>query len=187
MGFGAAIKSSMRQYATFSGRARRSEFWWFFLFIFLVQVPFQILFWILYVVALFPAIEAAGPAGDVDPADISWGLFAIGIAAISIVTLFFLLPYLAVMVRRLHDMGQSGWWVALAFIGFGIVPLIMCFIDTQVGDNQWGPDPKAAERPAGYGQQYPGPLAQPGGAYPPGTQPLAQPPSQDPYAQPPGR
>ncbi len=61
------------------------------------------------------------------------------------------------MVRRLHDMGQTGAWVLLGFVGLGIVPLIMCIMDGQPGTNQWGPDPKALERPGVPGQAYPPP------------------------------
>jgi hypothetical protein len=70
-------------------------------------------------------------------------------------------------------MGQSGLWVLLNFAGLGIVPIVMCIMDTQSGTNQWGPDPKAGERVA-YG--YPSaPLAYPPSApnYPTITPPGA--------------
>ena len=68
-----------------------------------------------------------------------------------LVSLAFTLPSYAATVRRLHDMGQSGMWVLLNFVGLGIVATVMCIMDTQPGTNQWGPDPKAGERGAfGY-------------------------------------
>ena len=51
------------------------------------------------------------------------------------------IPSLAAMARRLHDIGKSGWWVALNFIGLGIIPLIMCIMDGEDGPNQYGEKP----------------------------------------------
>ena len=180
MGFKEAVKTCMSKYATFSGRARRSEFWWFDLFVFLDQLPFQIAFFVLYVVAIFPAVQAAGPEGDVETADVSVVPLVIGVGLLGLAILVLLLPSYAVWVRRLHDMGQPGLWVLLSFVGLGIVPLIMAFLDTQPGDNQWGPDPKADERNQWANAQYGGPLEQPGPAAPP-----PGPGHSDPYSAPP--
>lgn len=143
MGFGTAVKTCMSKYTDFSGRARRSEYWWFYLFIQLVMMPFTLLFVILYVISFVPAFDSTG---ELDPAAVEWGWMILGFALMMIVSLVFLLPSYAASVRRLHDMGQSGWWVLLNFVGGGIIVLVMCIMDTQPHDNQWGPDPKAAER-----------------------------------------
>jgi len=55
-----------------------------------------------------------------------------------------LVPHLAVLIRRLHDIGKSGWWI-LIFLVLFIGPiwlLILCVLDSQPGENQWGPNPK---------------------------------------------
>lgn len=82
MSFGKSISTCFSKYVTFSGRASRSEYWWFALFNFLVSFV----------------------AGFLDE--------AIGVSVISvIVSLALLLPGLAVAVRRCHDSNHSGWWL----------------------------------------------------------------------------
>lgn len=146
MSFGEAIKTCWRKYATFEGRARRSEYWWFYLFIQLVSIPFALIFTVTYFVSLWPVVEAAEYGGEVQLDALNFVPMVIGIALMTLVSLVLLLPSLAAMVRRLHDMGQPGWWILLSFIGLGIVPLIMAVMDSQPYDNPWGPDPKAGER-----------------------------------------
>ena len=51
------------------------------------------------------------------------------------------LPLYAAQARRLHDMGQSGWWVLLNFVSLGLVPLIMAAFPSQPYANEWGPEP----------------------------------------------
>ena len=87
MDFVSAIKACFSKYADFNGRARRSEFWFWYLFTVIVN--------------LFT----------------SWIPFA------SLITLALLIPTLAVSVRRLHDIGRSGWWLLLS-----VIPSIICFI-----------------------------------------------------------
>jgi len=115
MSFADAVRSVLSQYATFSGRARRSEFWWFALFAFL-----------LYIVA-----------GIIDAAI---GNQVVGL----LVALALFIPSLAVTVRRLHDTGRSGWWILVGLIplvGF-IVLLVFEVQDSQPGTNNYGPSPK---------------------------------------------
>ena len=82
MSFGKSISTCFSKYVTFSGRASRSEYWWFVLFNFLVGIL----------------------AGLIDQ--------AIGISVISILSsLALLLPGLGVAVRRCHDTNHSGWWL----------------------------------------------------------------------------
>jgi uncharacterized membrane protein YhaH (DUF805 family) len=126
MGFADAIRSVFSKYVVFSGRARRSEFWWFALFSF-----------ILYVIA-----------GIIDAAI---GSSVLGV----IVALALLLPSLAVTVRRLHDTGRSGWWILIGLIPLigAIVLLVFECQDSQPGTNAYGPSPKEA---GGYSAQQPG-------------------------------
>jgi uncharacterized membrane protein YhaH (DUF805 family) len=121
MSFAEAIREGLSKYATFDGRARRSEFWWFLLF--------------------FAAVASAASVLDVvlfgidshDPGVIS-GLTTIGM----------LIPSLAVNVRRLHDVDRSGWWLWL-----GVVPLLGTLLltawavqDSHPANNRFGACPK---------------------------------------------
>ena len=121
LAFPDAVKSVLNQYANFSGRARRSEYWWFVLFYALV-----------YVVAAI-----------ID------GILGVPILTL-IVALGLLVPALAVSVRRLHDTDRSGWWLLLNLVPFGgIVVLVFSCLDSQPGPNRFGPSPKH-QAPAGY-------------------------------------
>lgn len=112
-----AILTCFKKYAVFSGRARRSEFWYFQLFCLLGNLIFS--FW----VSKSETTEILG----------------------LIFFLVTLLPTLAVTVRRLHDLGRSGWLILVALIPF-IGVLVVLFWATQEGNpdhNQYGPSPKA--------------------------------------------
>ena len=119
-----AIKVCFSKYATFSGRARRSEFWWFYLLGVILNMVFSRLL----------ALAATADA-----------IFYISCAIIlCVIGLILFIPMLAAWVRRLHDVGKSGhllWLILLCGIG-GLVPLIMCISDGQPGENQYGPNPK---------------------------------------------
>ncbi|MCD8384440.1 MAG: DUF805 domain-containing protein [Clostridiales bacterium] len=116
MSFSQAVVSVFSQYATFSGRARRSEYWYFTLFNILVTIVLNIV-------------------GNALPI-LSWLSVLYGIAAI--------VPGLAVCFRRLHDTGRSGAFVLLALIPLigGLVLLIWYCQDSMPGVNQYGPCPK---------------------------------------------
>ena len=205
MSFGQAIKSVLSQYATFTGRARRAEYWWFYLFSLLVSLPVQIFFFVMYLAAFAPVFENTEPNGQYSEFafdDVDWGLFFVGIVPVIVVGLAFFLPSLAVLVRRLHDTGRSGWWCFIAFIpGASIVLLVFAVLDGEPHDNEYGPDPKAGERYSGPGYGQPQQYSQPGQpqqySQPPATSfpppppgPLAQPPApplanpDDPFAAP---
>lgn len=172
MGFGQAVKTGFSKYATFSGRARRSEFWWWMLFQTLVLLPFTIIFTVTYFILIFSLLEAAGPSGEVEFSQGNWVPLAVAGALMLVASLALALPSYAVWARRLHDMGQTGWWLLLNFASLGLVPLIMSFFDSEARANQWGEDPKAGERvmaPAGYAAQgyAAAPPAPPGPPAPP--------------------
>ncbi len=153
MGFGEAIKVCFSKYADFSGRARRSEYWWFQLFLFLVQLPVQIVFWVLYFAAFVPVLAQADANGTIPESafeDLNWGPIVVGIVLAVIVGLALFLPTLAVTVRRLHDTGRSGWWVLLSVIPIvnyvgGIVVLVFTFLDSEQAENAYGPNPKGGQ------------------------------------------
>jgi uncharacterized membrane protein YhaH (DUF805 family) len=121
MTFSEAISSGFRNYVGFSGRASRSEFWYWILFTFLVGIVTQI-------------VDLGVWSSDVmTPFSWIWSLVT-------------LLPSLAMGVRRLHDTDRSGWWWLLGFIPLiGIIVLIVfwCSVGTR-GPNRFGLDPLGA-------------------------------------------
>lgn len=129
----------IRNYAVFTGRARRKEYWMFQLVNFLIALAF-----VLMLIPLFPSPTAGEkPVG-----------FAICLVIFFVYVLLTILPGLAVSVRRLHDADLSGLWVLIAFIpGGGIVLLVFHVLDGTPGPNQYGPNPKAGGR-AGYPSPY---------------------------------
>lgn len=159
MSFGQAIKTCFRKYGDFSGRGRRSEFWWFYLFTQLVGLCLGAVYFIVFLGAVVVGVSRADTS-ESDVAVVLPVLLVYGL--ILLVSLALFIPSLAASARRLHDMGQSGHWLWLSLIGFGIVPLIMCIMETQPYANQWGPDPKGDERaawpaPGGYAAYPPPP------------------------------
>ena len=144
MGFIEAITHGFSNYATFSGRAPRSQFWWWYLFIVIV-----------YAIA------------NVGDSLIGWGVgkttyeFTLndqvnvyespGVGFLFIIAwLVLLLPTLAVMARRLHDTDRSGWWILWGYllaivccIGF-IILLVFWLQRGTAGDNKYGADPLLA-------------------------------------------
>ena len=119
----------LKNYVGFSGRARRKEYWMF--------VLFNIIFAIVALVLdkmLGLASEKYGGYGPI------YALY----------TLAIFLPSLAVGIRRLHDIGKSGWWTLLAFIPLigAIVLIVWAIKEGDSGSNAYGPDPKAGEHAA---------------------------------------
>ena len=115
VGFVDAIKLGFSNYFKFSGRSRRSEYWYWALFAFLGSAVFQI-------------VDGFTGAGIFD----------------SIFGLAILIPGLALGARRLHDIGKSGWWQLLWFavlIGWAIL-IIWNVRDSDGAPNSHGPNPK---------------------------------------------
>jgi uncharacterized membrane protein YhaH (DUF805 family) len=115
---------ALQKYAVFSGRARRKEYWLFYLFNIIFTLGLAILD------VLLGSFDRASGIGVLS------GLYSLGV----------LIPNLAVTVRRLHDTDHSGWWLLILLVPFvgGIVLLIFMLIDSMPGDNQYGPNPKSA-------------------------------------------
>lgn len=125
MSFGKAVADGFSKYATFSGRSRRSAYWYWVLFAFLIQI-------------------SAGFADRAYDSQVS-ASSTIGWTTVG-AALILALPSIAVTVRRLHDTGRSGWWWLLsALCGIGaIIVFVFCLGDSAAGDNQYGPNPKSA-------------------------------------------
>lgn len=163
LSFGEAVKICFKKYFDFTGRARRSEYWWFVLFICLVRMVCSFIDGILIFAVDMKFMDAA-----------------------SCVLLF--IPSMAVVFRRLHDIGRSGWWSGVSYIllaisilsvlfmagfDFGVLMdnesmfrtlsgtqrmiallpfiggLVLCFVilvfslfDSERGENKYGPSPK---------------------------------------------
>ncbi len=128
MSFGDAVRTVVQQkYATFEGRARRAEYWWFFLFNILLSVGVSVVGGVL-----------AALAGQSGGAIISMLAGFI----LLVVSLGLLIPGIAVSARRLHDRGWSAWWL-LGFLVpiLNLVLIVNFFMRGTVGPNKFGPDP----------------------------------------------
>lgn len=122
-------KSVFENYANFKGRARRTEFWYFNLVMWVINMLFQ-------------AVSSEFAAGAMNSKNNV--PFVITLVIFILISLVLMIPSLSVFVRRLHDYGKSGWWFFLAFIPLigGIILLVWTCKAGQVGPNKWGPDPK---------------------------------------------
>ena len=126
MTFTEAITSGFRNYVGFTGRAARSEYWYWVLFAVLISIASKVID-----IVVFPRM---------------------GVSPVyTLVVLALILPGWAVTVRRLHDLDLSGWWFLLVFTGFGAFVLIGWFClrgrpdpATDRGPNRFGPDPLAS-------------------------------------------
>jgi uncharacterized membrane protein YhaH (DUF805 family) len=134
MGFVEAVRSVYRNFFNFQGRARRSEYWWFFLFNILAGIVIGI---VEVALGLGAGTMSSGP-GEVSmnfaggPLSIIWSLVNI-------------IPGIAVGIRRLHDTDRSGWWTFIALIPLiGFILLIVWYASNgTAGSNRFGNDPKA--------------------------------------------
>jgi len=142
---------ALKKYAVFNGRSRRKEYWWFY--------------FILIVIGCILAIiegQFKYPSKMIAiPSKLAW-----------IFGLAMFVPSLAVAVRRIHDIGRTGWWVLIAFLSYilplrffihpssawwalivlltliaSIIFIVFMLSDSQVGDNKYGPNPKGVYKP----------------------------------------
>lgn len=148
MSFMESVRTCFSKFATFEGRARRTEFWMFYLFSQIIAFVGYVIAIVVLVAAGFTPLLFAGADEDARMTSLaaSLGVMVVVFGIYILVMLVLTIPYLAVSARRLHDMGQSAHWLWLNLIGFGIVPVVMAFFDSQWGPNRWGDDPKASER-----------------------------------------
>jgi uncharacterized membrane protein YhaH (DUF805 family) len=120
MSFVEAIQSGFSNYVNFSGRAVRSEYWYWVLFAIIGAIVAEIIDYILGITAVYP-------------------LFGLAI----------FLPGIAVGVRRLHDLDRSGWWLLLSLIPLvgGIILIVWFCSRGTIGPNRFGQDPLAGMAP----------------------------------------
>tara|TARA_Y100000766_G_C18370659_1_gene348686 strand:+ start:60 stop:428 length:369 start_codon:yes stop_codon:yes gene_type:complete len=121
MSFGQSIKTCFGKYIDWKGRASRSEFWYFQLFLFILYfIAFQI-----------DSVVLGTELGQTGPVYI-------------ICILGTMLPSLCAQIRRLHDVDRSGWWCLLPLTCIGIIPLLIWEASKGTsGSNQYGDDPLA--------------------------------------------
>lgn len=105
----------LKNYVGFSGRARRKEYWMFFLFNIIIAMVLTFV-------------------------EMKLGIFGISM----IYSLAVLIPGIAVSIRRLHDLDKSGWWLLIAFVPIigAIVLLVFFVMDGTPGNNSYGASPK---------------------------------------------
>lgn len=128
MGFMDALTSVFRNnYATFSGRASRSEYWWSYLGTSIFSMIAQI-------------VAFAGAAALLD---VNKSLAGAILIVLAVVILGIIIPFLAVSVRRMHDTGRSGWMMLLFLIPcIGIILMLVWFLDAgQPHVNAYGSVP----------------------------------------------
>jgi len=162
----------LKNYANFSGRASRAEFWWFFLFTIII-----------YTILMFVAGAIGAGMASANPVSaVMTGTVGVSTAIVGILWLALFIPTLAVQMRRLHDTNRSGWWLgvfwllyivymgvvfraaagvatggagglglaagaglfALVFLVYSITLLVFFCLRGTVGPNRYGEDPYGA-------------------------------------------
>ena len=120
-------KSVLKNYANFDGRARRSEYWYYTLMNVIIVIALEILL----------GVGAMASSALALIVGLLLIVYAIGT----------LVPSIAVMVRRLHDIGKSGWWYFIALIPLAgpIWLIVLLATDSQPGSNEYGINPKTGE------------------------------------------
>ncbi len=115
---------ALKKYAVFSGRSRRKEYWYFVLFVVIVSI----------VLSLIDSLS--GTYHSESGTGLLSGIFSLAI----------LIPSIAVSVRRLHDIGRTGWWVLISLVPLigWIVLLVFHVQDSTPGTNRYGRNPKSA-------------------------------------------
>lgn len=137
MDFKTAVKTCFSKYATFSGRAQRSEFWWFVLFAWLGSILLSVVDSTLFgtVVTTSNGFSASTST------PIFSGIFSLAV----------LIPSIAVGIRRMHDCDRSGWWMLIVLVpilGF-ILYIVWQASKGTHGENRFGSDPKGGSNGGG--------------------------------------
>lgn len=129
MNFTAGIRSFWSRFADFKGRSRRSEYWYVQLFLVVTNLAVA-------------GIDLALMDGDLDRFIANGGGGIVGLIWIFAT----IVPALAVLIRRLHDTGRTGWWALVGLVPFvgAIVLLVFTVSDSSNGENKYGTSPKAS-------------------------------------------
>ena len=127
MDFQTVLRTFWKRYRDFRGRSRRSEYWLIQLFLVVTNIAVAI-------------IDLALMGWDVDRFVANGGGGIVGLVWILVT----IVPALAVLVRRLHDTGKSGWWALVGLLPLvgAIVLLVFTVTDSTPGENKFGLSPK---------------------------------------------
>ena len=130
MSFKEAISICLKQkYSTISGRASRAEYWWFTLFTYLVYI-------VIYTLSAVLMLNLHRVSG----AQVLGALLVIGL--MSSISVLLVVPSICVGIRRLHDIGRSGWWILLSFAPIArFVVLVFTLMPSQPTANEYGENP----------------------------------------------
>jgi uncharacterized membrane protein YhaH (DUF805 family) len=121
-----AFGLALRNYANFNGRTSRGGYWWYYLWTIIISIVAGILDLIIFP-SVVQSLQGSGPIGL---------LLGLGL----------LIPGIAIGVRRLHDIGKSGWWWLIALTIIGILLLIYWFCQPgNRSENRFGPDVEAGK------------------------------------------
>lgn len=155
-----SLLQPVKSYATFKGRTRRRDYWLFLLW----QLAIYLTFFGVTIIlgrhlmnqgSIAPPIPGGGASN-----------FAYGATYLAFgIWLFFLIPNQAILVRRLHDMGQPGWWALLQIVPLGgLALLVMTLMDSTAGQNDYGANPKGqnGHQVSNYEQRPPASLTRSG-------------------------
>lgn len=153
MDFQTAVRSCLTQYATFEGRAGRAEFWWFALFVFLGRLILGLVDSFIFAtgIGMMPMAFSGHTPGLGGGMMGGWGMGFWGMGAWAMMAsgplaalfgLAVLLPSIAVGVRRLHDVGRSGWWLLIWLVPV-VGWLVLLFWFVQPSQATAAPKPDA--------------------------------------------
>lgn len=157
--------AALKKYATFSGRARRKEYWYFALMNWIISFCLSLPFLCSYLNIIFQTVSSIDTLPTEDELLLATltNMSPISIVLYVLAMLYQLaifIPSLALWVRRLHDIGKSGKFLLLILVFFiPLVNILACIVlpilflvwactDSQIGENKYGADPKAEERMA---------------------------------------
>lgn len=145
MNFVESTKTVFTKYATFQGRASRSEFWWWQLFSIILKIVATIADGAMVGTAhAQDAVNSmAAPVADMAMAPEAMHVVSPAMPILSlVVSLGLLIPSIAVSARRLHDVNKSGWWLLIAFTIVGLIPLLIWYVKkSDEGSNRFGTAP----------------------------------------------
>lgn len=151
------IIEPLRRYTDFSGRSRRREFWWFMLVYWAILLALMAA-----VFAAFPWNALEGRGDDLQSLVDAFQtpLMLVSLSALGLFYIGTYIPYVALVIRRLHDRNMSGWWYGAALIlswipflslfSFLLYPIIfvIMWLSGTKGPNRFGPDPKDSSQAA---------------------------------------
>ena len=125
MNFVEAVKSYFINWIDFKSRSSRSEFWWAWIFLLVVQNFTQVI--VDYILGIVFSQNA---------------ILIVTVISILVMQIFICIATASIIVRRLHDVNKSGWWYLIVFTVIGVIPIIFWFCSKGTeGGNRFGNDP----------------------------------------------